>query len=317
MKRALLIGIDEYDSFNNLAGCVNDVDALEPLLSRNEDDSPNFECQKRTSDTGGVSRDELLGDLDELFSAGAEVAVLYFAGHGDGVPNDVVLMTEDGTNNTPGVAFSEVMTKVVNSQVGEVVVLLDCCFSGAAGGIPQLGTAASALRPGMSILMASRGDQPAAETGEGRGLFSTYLCGALEGGAADVRGKVTLAGLYSYLHESFGAWDQRPVFKTNVDRLHEIRVCIPTLPASELRRINLLFPTVKHVFDLDPSYEDTIEGFDPEHANVFKVLQRYRYSRLVDPIDEEYMYWAAANSTGCQLTPLGRHYWHMADEGRL
>jgi hypothetical protein len=27
MKRALLIGIDEYDRFRGLAGCVNDVDA--------------------------------------------------------------------------------------------------------------------------------------------------------------------------------------------------------------------------------------------------------------------------------------------------
>ncbi|HEY8777598.1 MAG TPA: caspase family protein [Gaiellaceae bacterium] len=317
MKRALLIGIDQYDNFNNLAGCVNDADALEPLISRNEDDSLNFECQKRTSATGGVTRDALLGDLEALFGGGADIAVLYFAGHGDGVPNDVVLMTVDGTNNTPGIPFSEVMTKVVNSQVGEVIVLLDCCFSGAAGGIPQLGTAASALRPGVSILMASRGDQTAAETGEGRGLFSTYLSGALEGGAADVRGKVTLAGLYSYLDESFGAWDQRPVFKTNVDRLHEIRGCIPTLPPSELRQINALFPAVDHVFSLDPSYEDTVEDHDPEHAKVFKVLQRYRYSKLVDPIDEEYMYYAAVNSTACQLTPLGRHYWHMASEGRL
>jgi hypothetical protein len=317
MKRALLIGIDRYDNFQPLAGCVNDVDALEPLLSRNEDDSPNFDCQKRTSDSGDVTRDDLLGDLDELFSAGAEVAVLYFAGHGDGVPDDVVLICEDGTDNTPGIPFSQVLAKVINSPVREVIILLDCCFSGAAGGIPQLGTAASALRPGVTILMASRGDQTAAETGDGRGLFSTYLCGALEGGAADVLGKVTVAGLYSYLHESFGAWDQRPVFKANVDRLHEIRVCNPTVPLYQLRQINQLFPTPDHVFLLDPSYEDTEEGFDPEHAAVFKILQRYRNNRLVDPIGEVDMYWAAVRSTACQLTALGRHYWHMASAGRL
>ena len=39
MKRALLIGIDEYDRFGGLDGCVNDVNMLEPLLSRNDDDS--------------------------------------------------------------------------------------------------------------------------------------------------------------------------------------------------------------------------------------------------------------------------------------
>ena len=63
MKRALLIGIDEYDRFGGLDGCVNDVNMLEPLLSRNDDDTPNFDCQKRTSTTGGVTRDELLGDI--------------------------------------------------------------------------------------------------------------------------------------------------------------------------------------------------------------------------------------------------------------
>jgi uncharacterized caspase-like protein len=197
MKRSLLIGVDRYDNFNNLDGCVNDVDAVDPLLSRNEDDSPNFDCQKRTSDTGGVTRDLLLADLDALFAGGAEVAVLYFAGHGDELTEDVALVTEDGTDGTPGIAFSEILTKVANSPVGEVIIILDCCFSGAAGGIPQLGTATSALRSGVSILMASRGDQTAAETAAGRGLFSTYLCGALEGGAADVLGKVTVAGLYS------------------------------------------------------------------------------------------------------------------------
>ena len=63
MKRALLVGIDHYDRFGSLDGCGNDVNALEALLSRNEDNSPNFDCQKRTSLTGGVTRDELLGDL--------------------------------------------------------------------------------------------------------------------------------------------------------------------------------------------------------------------------------------------------------------
>ena len=88
MKRALLVGIDHYDRFGSLDGCANDVNALEALLSRNEDNSPNFDCQKRTSLTGGVTRDELLGDLDGLLDAAADVALLYFAGHGAGPGTD-------------------------------------------------------------------------------------------------------------------------------------------------------------------------------------------------------------------------------------
>src|SRR5207248_8017592 len=143
-------------------------------------------------------------------------------------------------------------------------------------GVPQLGIPDAALRSGTSILAASRGDQTAAETSAGRGLFSTFVGGALDGGAADVLGKVTVAGLYSYLDESFGAWDQRPTFKANVDRLHIIRACNPPIPLHQLRRINEFFPNADYIFPLDPSYEPTEQPSDPEHEEIFDILQRYR-----------------------------------------
>ena len=317
MKRALLVGIDEYDQFQGLDGCVNDVDAIEPLLSRNEDSCPNFASQKRTSATGGVTRDAILGDLDSLLGGGADVALLYFAGHGAGTGTDVALVTEDGTPATPGIAFSEVLAKVAESSVREVILILDCCFSGAAGGIPQLASSATALRDGVSILAASRGDQTAVETTNGRGLFSSLLGGALEGGAADVMGKVTIAGLYAYLDESFGAWDQRPAFKANVDRLHELRSCTPAVPLTELRQIAELFPSADHLFPLDPSYEPDAEPGNSEHERVFSTLQKYRAAKLLEPVDADHMYFAAMESKACQLTPLGRHYWQVAMDGRL
>src|SRR5690349_17876936 len=224
MKRALLVGIDNYECAPPLKGCVNDVKALEPLLARNEDESLNFECIVKTSNADRpVTRRNLLEALDRLLIPGADIALFYFAGHGKQVDNDVVLATQEGLGSDVGVSMSSVLAKVQRSLVREVSIILDCCFSGIAGSIPQLGTDAAALRSGVSILTASRGDEVSVETPEGRGLFSTYLCGALEGGAADTLGKVTIAGIYAYLSESFGSWDQRPMFKANVDRLHELR----------------------------------------------------------------------------------------------
>jgi hypothetical protein len=315
MKRALLIGIDHYDRFSSLSGCVNDANALEALLRRNDDNSPNFDCQKRTSTTGGVTRDVLLGDLDALFDAAADVALLYFAGHGAGSETDVVLVTQDGTPATPGIAFAEILARVAVSSVREVILIVDSCFSGAAGRIPQLAGSASALRDGVSLLAASRSDQVAAETDRGR--FSTFLAGALDGGAADVVGRVTIAGVYSYLDESFGAWDQRPAFKANVDRLHELRRCRPAVPLPELRQISELFPRADHLLPLDPSYEPSSEPRDPEHERVFSTLQKYRAAKLLEPVDAEHMYFAAMESKACRLTPLGRHYWDVAEDGRL
>jgi hypothetical protein len=319
MKRALLVGIDDYQNFNGLGGCVNDVRALEPLLSRNEDGSPNFDCQTRTSDTDGTTRDALLQDVDALFGGGADVALLYFAGHGAGTGNDVALVTSDGTNQTPGIALSEVLGKVQASPVREILIVLDCCFAGAAGGVPQLGTADAALKAGVSILAASRGDQTAAETITGRGAFSAYLCGALEGGAADVLGKVTVAGIYSYLDESFGPWDQRPVFKANVERLHILRHCQPAVELEKLRQITTYFPTPDFEYRLDPSYEPD-ERYPPKNeANemIFDSLQRYRAAKLLVPVGEHHMFYAAVNSKSCRLTPLGQHYWHLASANRL
>jgi hypothetical protein len=318
MKRALLVGIDRYQSGSPLNGCVNDVNALMPLLARNEDDSPNFSCVTRTSTSDKpVSRKNLLEGLDALLRPGADIALFYFAGHGRQMENDVALVTEDGEGADPGVTMSTVLTKVAQSRVPEVSIILDCCFSGNAGGVPQLGTEATALRSGVSILTASRGNEVSVETPQARGLFSTYLCGALEGGAADLLGKVTIASVYAYLSESFGPWDQRPMFKANVERLHELRWVSPDVPFPELRLLLKFFETQDSELPLDPSYEPTAEPKHPEHEAAFAILQRCRAAKLVEPVGEQHMYFAAMNNKACRLTPLGRLYWSMADQGRI
>lgn len=317
MKRALLVGIDDYDNFDGLAGCVNDVNAMLPLLSRHEDGNPNFDCQTLTSGMQRVTRDGLLGALSALLGPGADIGVFYFAGHGAAAQSDVKLVVQDGTTTTPGVSLSEIMGKVQSSQLREIVIILDCCFSGGAGGAPQLGGDATILRPGVTMLTASRGDQTSAETRAGRGLFSTYLEGALEGGAADVIGKVTLAGMYAYLSESFGAWDQRPTFKANVERVMELRNCAPAVPLDWLREFPSLFPSPDYELPLDPSFEPTEEPRDEENERIFAVLQKCRAAKLVEPVGEDHLYFAAMRSKACRLTPLGRHYRHMAERRRL
>jgi Caspase domain len=316
MKRALLIGIDEYDNVVPLAGCVNDVEALQPLLARDDDGSPNFECRTMRAPPDRVTRPSLLAALDALFAPGADVALLYFAGHGINTGNDVALVTGDGVEHAWGVGFAEVMAQVTSSPVPEVHLILDCCFSGAAAGVPQLGTAHAVLRDGVSILTASRGDQRAIES-KGRGVFSENLCGALAGGAGDVLGRVTVAGLYAYLSESFGAFSPRPTFKANVDRLRDLRQCRPWVDLGELRRLPSLFASEESELPLDPSYEPSAGLGDAAHEADFALLQRCRGARLVEPVGADHLYFAAMQSGACRLTALGRHYWRMANEGRL
>ena len=319
MKRALLVGIDYYENFQQLYGCANDAAAIHPLLQRNEDGGPNLDCRLASADDAAthVSRDRLKEMIRELLSGGAEFALLYFAGHGAPTDGGVALVTSDGTDGTPGVTFSEILAAINKSSVAEVTVILDCCFSGGATTIEALNNGLANLRNGLSVLTASRDDQVSMETAEGRGQFSTYLEGALNAGAADVLGRVNVSGLYSYLSESFGAWEQRPTFKANIDRLHDIRICKPLVPLETLRRLTEWFPTPGYDYPLDPTYEPTANKERHPNETIFAGLQKFRACRLVDPIGVEHMYYAAINSTGCRLTPLGKHYWSLVKAGRI
>ena len=319
MKRALLVGIDYYENFQQLYGCANDAAAIHPLLQRNEDGGPNLDCRLASADDAAthVSRDRLKEMIRELLSGGAEFALLYFAGHGAPTDGGVALVTSDGTDGTPGVTFSEILAAINKSSVAEVTVILDCCFSGGATTIEALNNGLANLRNGLSVLTARRDDQVSMETAEARGQFSTYLEGALNAGAADVLGRVNVSGLYSYLSESFGAWEQRPTFKANIDRLHDIRTCKPLVPLETLRRLTEWFPTPGYDYPLDPTYEPTANKERHPNETIFAGLQKFRACRLVDPIGVEHMYYAAINSTGCRLTPLGKHYWSLVKAGRI
>ena len=318
LSRALLVGIDSYRSFRPLSGCVNDVLALRPLLARDDDGAPNFDCQVLADAHAGVTRDQLRDGINNLFAPGADIALLYVAGHGAQRHNDLVLATTDGTVQSPGIGMAEILGTIADPiGLREIVIILDCCFSGAAGRVPQLAADFAALRPGLSILTASRADQLAVEVPQRRGLFSTMLCSALDGGAADVTGRVNIGGLYAYLSECFGPWDQRPTLKANIDRVHELRRCHPSVPAHELRRLPELFPTPEHELPLDTSYEPDAPPADAVHEADFALLQRARSAKLVEPVGTQHLYFAAMAGLRCRLTPLGRHYRLMAERHLL
>lgn len=319
LKRSLLVGINNYERYRPLRGCVNDATALRPLLAVNAtaDAELNFDCQLAAPE-GGLTRDRLLRHVDRLFADGPDCALLYFAGHGEPVRGDVALVTSDGVPGiTPGVKFQEILERINESKIAEVIVILDCCFSGGAGKVPLFGDNAH-LRPGLSILTASRDDQVSVEDNQTRrGLFSTYLEAALEEGAADLLGNITLSGVYAYISEVLGAWDQRPTFKANIDRLHNLRKVKPAIPRPVLREITAWFPNATDELPLNPSYEPTADPQHDEHQRIFGKLQRLRAVHVVEPVGEEHLYFAAMNYKSCRLTELGRHYHQLVKAGRV
>jgi len=93
-----------------------------------------------------------------------------------------------------------------------------------------------------------------------------------------------------------------------------LRTAEPDISRRDIRTLANLFPDVYIQFPLSPKFEDTQEGFDPEKATTFKVLQRARGVKLVRPVGHDHMYDAAMQSGACELTPLGRHYCQLVHE---
>ena len=63
MKRALLVGIDYYENFQQLYGCANDAAAIHPLLQRNEDGGPNLDYEWIAPDQSAHITKAILQDL--------------------------------------------------------------------------------------------------------------------------------------------------------------------------------------------------------------------------------------------------------------
>jgi hypothetical protein len=120
-----------------------------------------------------------------------------------------------------------------------------------------------------------------------------------------------------FVDQALGAWQQRPLFKSHVSKLISLRNCAPAVPFESLRLLPRYFKTPREEFSLDPSYEPDAEPHHREHEAIFGDLQKYRAARLLEPIGEEHMYYAAMNSKACRLTALGRYYWHLADSGKI
>jgi uncharacterized caspase-like protein len=316
-RRALVVGIDDYPGAP-LAGCVNDANALAALLKTHEDGSPNFALRTITQPSQKITRSSLRSALAKLFSDSdeADVALFYFSGHGTENNLGGFIVTPDASRYDEGVSLVDVLTFANKSKARECVIILDSCHSGHLGAVPAIANEQASLREGVSILTASRAAQEAVESG-GRGLFTELVCGALEGGAADVLGNTTVAGVYAYVDQALGPWDQRPLFKASLSKLVSLRNNRPSVEVDILRQLPAWFPTADHLFPLDPSYEPDAEPKNADHEEVFGHLQRCRASKLVEPVDEVHMYYAAMKRTSCRLTPLGVHYWRLAQSGRI
>ena len=324
MRIALIVGINYYEHGSPLFGCVDDAYAVKAVLERHDGGAVNFDCKLLTG-TGSndrVNRGSLKDSIQKLFETEAETALFYFAGHGHIEATGGYLLATDSKRGDEGVSLSEILTLANSSPATNKIIVLDSCHSGIAGTPPSTGQLAT-LSEGLSVLTASTKDQYATEE-NGRGVFTTLFVDALNGSAANLTGDITPGSVYAHIDQSLGAWEQRPVFKTNVRQFVSLRKVSPPIPISDLRQIIEFFPTPGYEFSLDPTYEPEMKGRDagmpppdPENTRLFAILQRYNRLNLLVPVDAPHMWNAAMESKTCRLTAIGEHYRRLVEKERI
>lgn len=325
MRKALIVGIDYYENISHLHGCVNDSYNIKQVLERNSDGTVNFDVHhmSASSPTDEISKADLRGKIQELFSDDSSIALFYFAGHGHIEGTGGYLITSDYRDDGDGLPLAEVMSWVNKSRAKNKLVILDSCFSGSAASNAD-NADFSTISEGTTILTASTAKQYASEE-NGSGVFTTLFVDALEGAAGNLVGEVSPGSIYAHIDKSLGSWQQRPVFKTNVKNFVSLRKVQAPIDLGDLQKITNFFPGPGYQFPLDPTFEPERNGGEPEgtpppdpaNAVVFAILQKYNRVNLLVPVDAPHMWHAAMHSKSCKLTVLGEHYRRLAEDKRI
>jgi hypothetical protein len=329
-RRALLVGVNHYVNVPVLSGAVADAGAMAERLARHSDGSPNYDCQVLIDEGpqgAPIRRRGLHEAAQDLFSPSFDGdALFYFSGHGYLSTTGGYLVTEDGEPNDWGVPVRQVMDLANASHAREVVVVIDACHAGDVGNpafASATGDPLAVLREDTSVLASSRNLETSAEAG-GHGLFTAAILDALDGGAADHQGWVSAPAVYSYVERRFGAWQQRPVYKSYCTRVPILRRCQPLIDSLKLRDLTKFFSSRDAKYALDPDFEpedefgNVHEPVNHEKVAIAKLLKEYRDAGLVKPTTpNEQLFWTARKSHTVELTARGQEYWWLVSGGKI
>jgi len=316
MRKALVVGVNHYSSINSLPGCVPDAYSVDAMLKQHADGTKNFDVILHTAinEESKITKKMLKEYVEALFSDDSDIALLYFSGHGHIEMVGGYILTSECSTGDDGLSLNELLIIINKSKAKNKIVILDTCHSGQMGDFGADNNTAH-IAEGVTILTASSKSQYATDEGDG-GTFTKLLVDALSGAAANLLGDISPGSVYAHVDQSLGAWDQRPIFKTNVKNFVSLRKILPPVTLSELKKLTDLFDeSFEH--KLDSSYEP--EGPNPDLTNVekFAVLQKYNRVNLVIPVDAPHMYHAAMESKSCKLTVLGEYYWSLVKKNRI
>lgn len=282
-RKALLLGASQYASENlqDLPGAAHDVAALQPLLADPEVGA--YEVQSHCDLPYHIAG-ELIGK--SLRDARSEdVILLYFSGHGlRDVSGELYLAFQNSEVNAledTCLPASRIARQIERSGASAVLLILDCCFSGAFSSrlgpkaaaqpveFPTVqGTGriviASSASTQMSFTDTVQGNEPQMST------FTGALVHGLDTGLADIDrdGLVSPSDLFSYLNDELarrGA-SQSPV-------MHATSFQSPWVVAKRREASDDVWPTPVEAREISSLLDDYITELErltesgPEQGN--------------------------------------------------
>ncbi|NET46146.1 GUN4 domain-containing protein [Okeania sp. SIO2B3] len=214
-KIALLIGVSEYlPEFPALPSAVKDVEAMKEVLGNSE--MGGFDEITVLKNSNRQQIEEAIYDLFADRNKD-DVLLFYFSGHGVKSREGNLFLATPKTRKgqrgivTPTAVGASVLQSHMNDSFSQrLVVILDCCYSGAftkgmtAKGDENIDIQAELGGKGRAILMSSSAVQSSFESeGSELSIYTKYLVEGIKTGAADTdnNGKISADELHQYVSE--------------------------------------------------------------------------------------------------------------------
>jgi len=211
-RYAVLIASSEYQDTNlqNLRYPENDVDGLNEVLSSEKygNFSETFILKNRPSN-------EVLKKVNQVIKRAGkdDLVLIYFSGHGKlnraGKLHLATTDTEVELLEATSIPLETIRSFIDVSASNKVAIILDSCFSGAAGAAFAKGEVDDQLQlasggRGTYLMTSATGVQTALEKeGDQYGVFTKHIIEGIRSGEADRDDDslITMDELYSYVHD--------------------------------------------------------------------------------------------------------------------
>lgn len=287
-RSAILIGSSQFDKeplkAKPLKCPERDVDGMRELLAEAE-----LGAYGEVHVFKNSHHQAALDQIEEvLTSAHREDQVLiYYSGHGEtDLPGRLYLAAKNTDTKklvSTSIPVETLRTMIENSDCRKIILILDCCFGGAAGKSFVKGRVDEKLKElargyGIYILTASTAAQTAQEReGDDYGLLTKHIiAGIKEGAAANDEGLISMDSLYRYVHRQVTAEGYQEPMRWALNVKGEDLVIAHAVPISSANSLQILGKLKNEYFTNELEYDTNELPYQSSIAEIVEPKQAAR-----------------------------------------